>query len=490
MSGENNWVFNQKRFDIDDQLYFIVDVAIIKGQPIIKTKSLIIYYEDKTLDLSDDQSNLYKLLIKHPFKSKSAIQLINYLSRTINGCNMYDVYDSEVFESYLNLENYIFNEIPRNSLTEISKSFMNKNDSLSVTAIQQRINPKIKNIYKNYNEIDIIPINCYIHSGLKSNLKETIHLMHLGLFFGKMIQSPLYPRFRNRQIMNYLLNPELEYWKNKCEEIERNRNDINDDFKICSNTLNNLLDYMSEILNEFSPTNNETYRISIIKNSEFISDQFNKLIVLEILPFGNYKSKEVIFESKNPLNINSIISDLDFNIWKLNTNESNKIIINQSNLDNLISLIDSKDKLLSNKYSRSLNLDGIYEIIKDLYFIDDHVKSKFKSNNLNINDDDNEIIESIEKIEKIGEKKQENKNNNELIKKLLDSIDPNIQYIYFNKKYRKLDYSEDGRIIFSTKTISGIDTNYIELTIEHLKNEIFKNKENRIFRPLTRNLKI
>lgn len=104
-------IFEVKRFTINKDVYFNIEIAYIEGHPIVKTKTLKLYYHsDKPEDMSYG-TVISKSLMKYGTRDKFAVNLLNYLCRLINGYNLFHCYaQDEIKSSKEELKEFISHE--------------------------------------------------------------------------------------------------------------------------------------------------------------------------------------------------------------------------------------------------------------------------------------------------------------------------------------------------------------------------------------------
>ena len=85
-------IFELKRFTINKDVYFDIEITYLEGHPIVKTKTLKLYYHsDKPEDMTYGKP-LSDSFMKHGRRTRFAVNLLNYLCRFINGFNLFHCY--------------------------------------------------------------------------------------------------------------------------------------------------------------------------------------------------------------------------------------------------------------------------------------------------------------------------------------------------------------------------------------------------------------
>ena len=91
----SNYTFTNEKFSITEDIFFTVDVTVIKGNKICKLKTLKIFYRGETFEM-DCKSTINKYIITDGLRSIFSIELINYLNRFINHTNLYEIYSIDL----------------------------------------------------------------------------------------------------------------------------------------------------------------------------------------------------------------------------------------------------------------------------------------------------------------------------------------------------------------------------------------------------------
>ena len=98
-----NYTFTNEKFSITEDIFFTVDVTVIKGNKICKLKTLKIFYYGEVFEMVVGTA-VYKYIIQTGIRSIPSIELVNYLNRIINHENLFEVYsDSKCEENDSNL---------------------------------------------------------------------------------------------------------------------------------------------------------------------------------------------------------------------------------------------------------------------------------------------------------------------------------------------------------------------------------------------------
>lgn len=210
-------IFEVKRFTINKDVYFDVEIAYIEGHPIVKTKTLKLYYHsDKPEDMSS-QGKLASSLMAHGRKTKFAINLLNYLCRFINGFNLFHCYvqdeiktSEEELKEFITHENQdsledekagIFTNVGADERSQKGKvSFLNgiiKHREINEDLVNHYRDPRLPEKISNLKDLHYIPIWTYVHPSLAKNQGTTIHVCHFAFLLERLAHNDNYPEFNN-----------------------------------------------------------------------------------------------------------------------------------------------------------------------------------------------------------------------------------------------------------------------------------------------------
>ena len=247
-----NYIFTNEKFSITEDIFFTVDVTVIKGNKICKLKTLKIFYHGEVFEMKYG-TTIYKYIIKDGIRSIYSIELVNYLNRLFNHENLYDVYSDskpEKIDSKLRSgdqgsvksQDEISDLIIHDKSIEIDlgkyKSGLIQNSLFNKLELNKLRNSKYPICYQKLEDIDQVPIYCYIHPSLAINQKNTVILCHLGYILEKLANYHRFPEFNTQAVISFLntVNKSRKYDKTVEElnvydlisEIERlkNENDL------------------------------------------------------------------------------------------------------------------------------------------------------------------------------------------------------------------------------------------------------------------------
>ena len=183
----------------------------------MKTKTLKLYYHsDKPEDMSYGKP-LSDSFMMHGRRSQFAVNIINYLSRLINGFNLFHCYvQDEIKTSKEELKLYISHDYEdlqeeKNKLPEIHGSTpVNENQGKfsfldGLLDKDKRVKEKLLNDYRdtrcpevipNMKELGFIPIWAYVNPTLAKS-KSAVHICHLAFILERLVHNENYPEFNN-----------------------------------------------------------------------------------------------------------------------------------------------------------------------------------------------------------------------------------------------------------------------------------------------------
>ena len=103
--------FEEVTFHINKDIKLTAEVAYYRGHPICKTKTVVLEYFGEIFS-SASRSSFSDRLIKDSMQDAYVVELVNYLSRIVNGCNYFEVYKNEVNDKKSeDLEAYTFGKL-------------------------------------------------------------------------------------------------------------------------------------------------------------------------------------------------------------------------------------------------------------------------------------------------------------------------------------------------------------------------------------------
>ena len=209
--------FEVKRFTINKDVYFDIEIAYIEGHPIVKTKTLKLYYHSDEPEDMSSQTRLNETFMRHGRRDKFAVNLLNYLCRLINGFNLFHCYiQDEIKTSKEELKEFISHEYgdgleAKNSdLDVVGRAPHNiqegKFSFLSVLISDQRkVNEELLNDYRDkrlpevipdLKRLQFIPIWTYMSPTLAKS-KSAVHICHFAFLLERLVHNDNYSEFNN-----------------------------------------------------------------------------------------------------------------------------------------------------------------------------------------------------------------------------------------------------------------------------------------------------
>ena len=361
----------------------------------------------------------------------------NYNENNINNNNN-NIIDNNINN---NTENSNLNNIIKNNNNNVNNNIFNRNSSNNSLKNNNIFNENENNNNQNEN---IENNNELSRLSLRQSLAQ-IEEDDLIDILKKAIEEKLSEKFVIFDSNFDKLIKELKIIKtfvcktNTMDEIKDNEEEENDDednkynksnknknaniiLKEYDNKLNNLKDYLKEIVDKAEKEINQSINNLNIEINKEISESKN----IKIDKDKNNKDNEII--------INDINNKLDEITNKINNNinETNKVInnINLNIQNGIVKILPEKVKDIKIKEEKDTNINNNEKIIKDLENI---FKNIIENNNKEYNDKIIKIID--EKINNINKEKDINENkdkeNNEKIK---NEINNNI-----NEKFNSMN---------------------------------------------------
>ena len=207
--------FNTETFHIARDVNLTADVCYFKGHPICKTKTIVLQYGKATYRAAEYGSTFANLLIKRAIEPAYVVELINYLCRIANGCNMFNIYATDVNDKeFDDLELYTFGNIEdivqaRARLNQninnfdgyLKKRYNDCYDSIrrkfDKDELTQHLNPKFQYVNSDFN-FDYIPIYGYVNATGNASKSATPYL-HLAVVFNILAHQDVFSAINNQE---------------------------------------------------------------------------------------------------------------------------------------------------------------------------------------------------------------------------------------------------------------------------------------------------
>ena len=199
-------VFKHENYNIASDIRLEADVAYIQGQPIVKTKTVVLYYRDKTFRAGVYGSKFQELLVMHVTRPQYTIELINYLSRLINHDNLFEIYVNNRNTEKYNLEELTFAKQENDkqggptlfNKTEYSEGLLDDHEQFILKELLKTMNTRFSRTFTSINELDYIPVYGYISSSTSiSRTSEPI--LHLSIVFNVLAHQDRFSGINNQE---------------------------------------------------------------------------------------------------------------------------------------------------------------------------------------------------------------------------------------------------------------------------------------------------
>ena len=210
--------FEVKRFTINKDVYFDIEIAYIEGHPIVKTKTLKLYYHsDKPEDMSYGKP-LSDSFMKHGRRTQFAVNLLNYLCRFINGFNLFHCYiHDNIKTSKEDLKEFITHEnqdaieekklstdiqggtplnVQERKFSFLEGLLMKGRNEVNENPLNNYRDKRTPEVIPNLKELAFIPIWTYVNPTLAKS-KSSIHICHLAFLLERLAHNENYPEFNN-----------------------------------------------------------------------------------------------------------------------------------------------------------------------------------------------------------------------------------------------------------------------------------------------------
>ena len=210
-------IFELKRFTINKDVYFDIEIAYIEGHPIVKTKTLKLYYHSDKPENTSYGTVISNSLMKYGTRDKFAVNLLNYLCRVINGFNMFHCYvQDEIKTSKEELKGFISHEYEnvqeaknmspeiqtRTGLNENSRKFsflgglLDNDNHIKEKLLNDYRDKRLPEAVPDLKHLQFIPIWTYVNQTLAKS-KSAVHICHLAFLLERLVHNDNFPEFNN-----------------------------------------------------------------------------------------------------------------------------------------------------------------------------------------------------------------------------------------------------------------------------------------------------
>ena len=236
--------FEVKRFTINKDVYFDVEIAYLEGHPIVKTKTLKLYYHSDKPEDTSYGTVISNSLMKYGTRDKFAVNLLNYLCRFINGFNLFHCYVHDNIEATKEeLKEFISHEyenvqeaknmVPeiqnRTVLNENSRKFsfleglLDNDNHIKEKLLNDYRDKRLPEVISNMKELTFIPIWTYVNPTLAKS-KSAVHVCHLAFLLERLVHNDNYPEFNNAAALAILnITNESDETALTIEELNENK---------------------------------------------------------------------------------------------------------------------------------------------------------------------------------------------------------------------------------------------------------------------------
>ena len=201
-------VFKHENYNITSDIRLEADVAYIQGHPIVKTKTVVLYYKDSTFRANVCGSSFQRLLSMDVTRPQYTVELINYLSRLINHDNLFEIYVNNRNTEKYSLEELTFvkqeNEELRGSTeldkSEYSKGLLDGHNQFILKELLKTMNKRFSRSFTSIDELDYIPVYGYISaSGKVDGNWKAEPILHLAIIFNVLAHQDRFSGINNQE---------------------------------------------------------------------------------------------------------------------------------------------------------------------------------------------------------------------------------------------------------------------------------------------------
>lgn len=234
--------FSTETFHITENINLTADVAYFQGNPICKTKTIVLEYKGETFRAVDYGTTFNKLLIRNVLDPIYTVELINYLSRLCNKCNMFEIYNEEITTAKSkDLELYTFGKMedivqPRARLNQNINDFDgylshhynlcydSERRKFNKNQLVEHMNSKFTYVNKDFN-FNYIPIYGYVNASGKAS-KTAEPYMHLAVVFNILAHQDRFALINNQEAVASF-NVIMKAKQKNTTAVEINENEYN-----------------------------------------------------------------------------------------------------------------------------------------------------------------------------------------------------------------------------------------------------------------------
>ena len=236
--------FEVKRFTINKDVYFDIEITYIEGHPIVKTKTLKLYYHSDEPEDMSARGSLARKFTMNGTDEVFAVNLLNYLCRLINGFNLFHCYiQDEIKTSKEELKEFIFHEYgdgleekklskeivtrSRDNTKEKKFSFLGGFLNTEGHVIKSKLDTvrdeRLPEVVPDLKHLQFIPIWMYVNPTLAKS-KSAVHICHFAFLLERLVHNDNYPEFNNAAALAILnITNESDETALTIEELNENK---------------------------------------------------------------------------------------------------------------------------------------------------------------------------------------------------------------------------------------------------------------------------
>ena len=211
-------VFKRENFNIAKDIRLEADVAYIQGHPIVKTKSVVLYYRGTVFRASESHTAFTERLIKDVTDPVYVVELMNYLSMLINDNFLFEIYAKRPQEpesladvTFVKLPDSMRGRAPPHYKLpkfEVDASLYHKgliDDSrhFAKAPLLETMNERFSRTFSSIEELNYVPVYGYISSNTKlghSKIAEPV--LHLAIVFNVLAHQDRFSGINNQEAIS------------------------------------------------------------------------------------------------------------------------------------------------------------------------------------------------------------------------------------------------------------------------------------------------
>ena len=201
-------VFKRENFNIAKDIRLEADVAYIQGHPIVKTKTVVLYYRGVVFRANEYGKAFTNSLIMHITRPQYTVELINYLSRIINCDNLFEIYVNNRNVEKYSLEELTFANHENDNQggptlvdkSEYSEGLLDDHEQFILKELLRTMNSRFSRTFSSIEELDYIPVYGYISaSGKVDGNWKAEPVLHLAIVFNVLAHQDRFSGINNQE---------------------------------------------------------------------------------------------------------------------------------------------------------------------------------------------------------------------------------------------------------------------------------------------------